>query len=235
MNGRLFKIFLPLITGLVLAFFATANVLQPVVAGRGHSSPSPSPSPSTEPCDNQEQVSFWDFLNIDVEAHHYNPSPTPCPSPSPSPSPSPEPSPVPTPPVGGEPGPSLGGNVTTPACPTDRHQKVDQVWFSDIKPGQVTVHWANKGDAAGFHIAYGPTADNLIWGVEVAGDFSQYTLKDLPGGDLWVAIIAKASADCGGPTSDTVKVGAIGGQVLGATGVASGAVPFSAGLGPIAP
>ncbi len=135
-------------------------------------------------------------------------------------------------PVGG---PSVGGNVTTPQCPTDRPQQVDQVWFSDIKPGEVTVHWANKGDAAGFHIAYGPSQNNLIWGVETNdGKASQFTLQNLPGGDLWVAVTAKSSAECGGPTSPVVKVGAVGPQVLGATGIAQNAMAASAGLGLIA-
>ena len=191
---------------------------------------SPSPSPSPEPCDDtQFQGEWWD----DEDGWHHKHSPTPCPSPSPEPSPSPT-----TPPQGGPGGgPEVGGNITTPQCPSDRPQKVDQVWFSDIKPGQVTVHWANKGDAYGYHIAYGPAADNLPWGVEV-GNVSEVTLNDLPGGDLWVTVTAKSSADCGGPTSDPVKVaGQVLGvqpQVLGATGVADTALPFSAGFGLIA-
>ncbi len=124
--------------------------------------------------------------------------------------------------IGG--GPALGGNVTTPQCPPEGPQKVDVVWFSNIQAHEVTVHWANKGDAWGYQIAYGPSADNLPWGVE-AGNVSQFTLKDLPGGDLYVKVISKASKDCGGPTSDSFKVGGIGGvgggQVLGVNTLAA--------------
>src|SRR3989344_65026 len=134
--------------------------------------------------------------------------------------------------VGG--GPSIGGNITTPQCPSDRPQQVDQVWFTDIVPGSVTVHWANKGDAHSFHIAYGPAQNNLIWGVEVNnGNASQFTLQDLPGGDLWVSVIAKSSADCGGPSSPVVKAG-VQPQALGATGIANSTILFSAGFGLIA-
>lgn len=140
-----------------------------------------------------------------------------------------------TPPTGGGPsggGPSSGGE-SKPACPQSGPQQVDQVWFTDVKPGEVTVHWANKGDASGFHIAYGPAQDNLIWGVEVDDhNATQFTLGSLPGGDLWVAVIAKSSKDCGGPISPIVKVS--GPQVLGATGVASSTILFSAGFGLIA-
>lgn len=194
--------------------------------------PTPSVSPNPSPCDGedededeQEESGIFSFMNV----YAHRSSPSPCPSPSPSP----EPSPSPTPPVGGEPGPSVGGNVTTPTCPSDRPQKVDQVWFTDVNPGEVTVHWVNKGDASGFHIAYGPSADDLPWGVEV-GNVSEVTLKDLPGGDLWVSIFPKSSKDCGGPTSGPFQVGAVGGQVLGATGTASNSILFSAGASLIA-
>lgn len=139
---------------------------------------------------------------------------------------------VPTPPTGGG-GPSVGGGGGGPVCPTDRPQQVDQVWFSNIQPNEVTLHWANKGDAAGFHIAYGPSQNNLIWGVEVNDpNAAQYTLKDLPGGDLWVSVIAKSSKECGGPTSAVVKVGGPG--VLGAVGVAQSTLLFLVGFGLIA-
>ena len=134
-------------------------------------------------------------------------------------------------------GQSLSG-ASAPSCPTNGPQQVDQVWFSDIKPGSVTVHWANKGDAAGFHIQYGPSANNLPWGTEVGGGANSVTLNNLPAGDLWVTITAKQSADCGGPTTSPVKVsgGVGGGQVLGAstlaeTGVFENLMLLLAGFG----
>lgn len=140
---------------------------------------------------------------------------------------------VSTPPTGGG-GPSVGGGGGGPTCPTDRPQPVDQVWFSDIGPNEVTVHWANKGDAAGFQIAYGPSQNNLIWGVEVNDpNATQFTIHDLPGGDLWVSVIAKSSKECGGPSSPVVKA-QVGPQVLGAAGIANSAILFSAGFGLIA-
>ena len=141
-----------------------------------------------------------------------------------------------TPPTGGGGqggGPSSGGESSTPACPQTGPQQIDQVWFTDVKPNEVTVHWVNKGDAAGFHIAYGPAQNNLIWGVEVDDhNATQFTLSSLPGGDLWVAVSAKSSKDCGGPTSPVVKVG--GPQVLAATGSTSTALLFLAGFSLIA-
>lgn len=143
-----------------------------------------------------------------------------------------------TPAVGGG-STAVGGNITTPGCPVDGPQKVDQVWFSDIKPGQITVNWANKGDAAGYHIQYGPSADNLPWGTEVSGNANSVTLNNIPSGDIWVTVTAKKSSDCGGPTSDSYKVGgtsaADNGQVLGvstlaATGTAQNAILFALGL-----
>jgi hypothetical protein len=136
--------------------------------------------------------------------------------------------------VGG--GPNIGGNIGTPQCPTDP-QQIDQVWFTDVKPGEVTVNWANKGDAWGFHIAYGPAQNNLIWGVEVADpNANQYTLKNLPAGDIWVSVIAKSTKDCGGPGSEPKVVGQVlgaGPQVLGATGVFNQIMGFLAGIGSI--
>ncbi|MCR4324989.1 MAG: fibronectin type III domain-containing protein [Candidatus Curtissbacteria bacterium] len=126
---------------------------------------------------------------------------------------------------GGESTPSAqgGGNVTTPQCPPSTVQQVDQVWLSDVKPHEVTVHWANKGDAHSFHIAYGPTPNHLIWGVEVNdSNANSYTLKDLPNSDISVSVIAKASQDCGGPASAVVGQP----QVLGATGTAENSLTF---------
>src|SRR3989339_2260395 len=202
------------------------------------SQPSPSPSPSPEPCDNPEFWGEW------YDHHGSCPSPSPTPSPSPSPSPTPEASPSPSPeaspspepsqpPVGGGPsGPSGGGN-TPPQCPTENlPQKVDQVWFSDIQTGQVTVHWANKGDAHSYQIAYGPSPDNMPWGVEVGGDVSQVTLNDVPAGDLWVRVTANESDECGGQASDAFKVTAAAQpQVLAASGVATQTLSLFAGLG----
>lgn len=141
-----------------------------------------------------------------------------------------------TPPSEG--GQSLSG-ASAPSCSANGPQVVDQVWFSDIKPGSVAVHWANKGDAFGYHIQYGPSANNLPWGTEVGGNVNVVTLNNLPSGDLWVTITAKQSADCGGPTTDPVKVaagGVGGGQVLGAstlakTGVFENLMLFAMGFG----
>src|SRR3989344_1619853 len=206
-------------------------------------------------------VSGWD-LHFTSALNNYNPnpggeienakavvkkvcaSPSPTPSPSPSPSPTPEASPSPSPeaspspepsqpPVGGGPsGPSGGGN-TPPQCPTENlPQKVDQVWFSDIQTGQVTVHWANKGDAHSYQIAYGPSPDNMPWGVEVGGDVSQVTLNDVPAGDLWVRVTANESDECGGQASDAFKVTAAAQpQVLAPSGFATQTLSLFAGLG----
>lgn len=110
-----------------------------------------------------------------------------------------------------------GGSSSAPSCSVNGPQKVDQVWFSDKTATSVMVHWANKGDASGYHIQYGPSANNLPWGTEVAGNVNFVTLNNLPGGDLWVTVTAKQSAECGGVTTDPIKVTAAigGGQVLG--------------------
>ena len=73
-----------------------------------------------------------------------------------------------------------------------------------------------------------------MWGLEVAdANANQFTLKDIPAGDLWVSVIAKSSADCGGPSSPVVKAG-VQPQVLGAVGIANSTILFSAGFGLIA-
>lgn len=209
--------------------------------------PSISPSPTPNPCDEEDDddddydnnhVTFWNLFRFDVQAHFGNdecPSPTPSPRPTPTPTPTPSVTPTPnpspsTPPIGG--GPSIGGNISTPQCPSDRPQKVDQVWFTDVKPGEVTVNWANKGDAWGFQIAYGPAQNNLIWGVEVDDPkATSFTLKNLPGGDLWVQVIAKSSKECGGPGSEPKVVGQVlGGQVLAATGNSQATIAFASGF-----
>lgn len=247
MLGRLFKIFLPVIIGLILVVSAMLSARPQVSAGDWGDGgdweecedgwggdwdwrdedwdgdwdgecEEPSPSPSPLPC--PDERSLLNFLNVYAsdDYHDGKPSPTPCPTPTPTP---------PPPPVGG--GPSGEGGVAGgPQCPTDRPQQVDQVWFTDKKPGEVTVHWANKGDAWGFQIAYGPSKDNLIWGVEVSDSkATQFTLKDLPDGELWVSVIAKSSKDCGGPASEPRVVG----QVLAAAGIANSALLSLAGAG----
>lgn len=240
MLGRYFKIFLPVIIGLVLVVSAMLSARPQVSAGDWEDGgdweeceegwdvdgdwwdwdeeceePSPSPSPTPEPCLSPEADPEW-FDGEDGWDH--KPTPTPCPSPTPTP---------PPPPVGG--GPSGEGGVAGgPQCPIDRPQQVDQVWFTDKKPGEVTVHWANKGDAWGFQIAYGPSQNQLIWGVEVADSkANQFTLKGLPDGELWVSVIAKSSKDCGGPASSARAVG----QVLAAVGFADSALLSLAGAG----
>ncbi|MBI3282648.1 fibronectin type III domain-containing protein [Candidatus Curtissbacteria bacterium] len=225
MFGRYFKFFLPVITGLLLVLVGLVAAPQPSVANGfdfceefpflcDGDFPFPSPSPSPSPC--PDEIGLLNFLNVYAsEDYDQEPSPSPCPE-EPSPSPTP-------PPVGG--GPSGEGGVAGgPQCPTDRPQQVDQVWFTDKKPGEVTVNWANKGDAAGFHIAYGPAQNQLIWGVEVDDPkANQYTLKGLPDGDIWASVIAKSSKECGGPASET--------KTLAAVGTASSALLFLAGAG----
>lgn len=237
MFGRYFKFFLPIIVGLILVVSAMVATKPQVSAGEDwdgweeceeewdwdwwdedweEECEEPSPSPSPTPC--PEERDLLSFLNVYAHDGDYDhePSPTPCPSPEPSPSPTP-------PPVGG--GPSGEGGVSGgPQCPTDRPQQVDQVWFTDKKPGQITVNWANKGDASGFHIAYGPAQNQLIWGVEVNDpNANQFTLKGLPDGELWASVIAKSSKDCGGPSSEP--------ETLAAVGTASSSLLFAAGAG----
>lgn len=124
-----------------------------------------------------------------------------------------------TPPVGG---PNVGvGGSQAPSCPVDGlPQKVEQVWFSDLVASQVTVHWVNKGDTSGYHIAYGTKPSEWQWGVEV-GNVDQYTISDLPEGvDLWFTVIPLGVNKCPGGQSDPAHVGGqvLGAQVLGATG-----------------
>lgn len=166
-------------------------------------------------------------------------TPPPCdcdePSPSPRPSPSPNPSPTPSTPPRGGPGGSDdgGGSSDTRSCPvTGLPQKVNQIWFSNISSNSVTVHWENKGDATGYHIAYGLEAGNWLWGVKV-GNVHQFTLSDLPTSNIWVSIIPLGSDDCPGEQSSAVQVSGVGPQVLGATGAASNLSLLMAGFGVI--
>lgn len=131
-------------------------------------------------------------------------------------------------PTGGGGGGVGGGQA--PSCPVDGlPQKVDQVWFSNVLPGQVTVHWVNKGDAQGYHIAYGLEPNKWLWGVEV-GNVDQYTLSNLPTGvDIWVTVIPLGGDKCPGAQSEPTKVGGV--QVLAATGTSISTLLFLAGFG----
>ncbi len=225
------------------------NYVTPTPTPRVTPSPTPTLSPSPTPhddCDDHHDCDHHDECDEDHhdehhdededdDCDHHSPKPTPSPSPTATPTPTPSPSPT-TPPVGGSDGGSNGGGGgSTISCPNDRPQKVDKVWFSDVSANQVTVHWANKGDAWGYQVAYGPKADDMPWGVEV-GNVSEVTLKDLPGGSLFVKVIAKSSKECGGPSSDTFEVGGVGGgqvlgiNTLGATGFSQSMIIFALGL-----
>lgn len=103
------------------------------------------------------------------------------------------------------------------SCPSDTGlKKVDGIFFSNVGDGHATVHWSNKGDASGFHIAYGLAPNQWLWGVEV-GNVDHFDLNDLPtGSDIWVSVIPLDGHKCSGPGSDSVKISGVGGQVLGA-------------------
>lgn len=254
MKGRYFKFFLPFLTGLFLVVSTVLIVAnnddhQVLANGTkiisvksstltdhecdsdelshgpcGLQSPTPtptvtpSPSPSHEPCEDDE----------DCEPCDHETCPTPTPSPTPTPTPSPSPS---APPVGGPGGGEGGGNVKS--CPVNNlPQKVDQVWFTDVQANQVTVHWANKGDAQGYNITYGLEPNNWLWGVKV-GNVSEVTLKGLPTSNIWVSVIPLGQDDCAGESSNPVTPGGevLGAKVLGATGVINNLMLFLAGFG----
>lgn len=121
------------------------------------------------------------------------------------------------------------GGSQAPTCPVDgKPQTVDQVWFSDITPTSVTVHWANKNDASGFQIAYGPENNKSQWGVQV-GNVNHLTITELPQNvQIWVSV-APLNGQCSGDPSSFYK--AQGPQVLAATGLSQSLLGFLAGIG----
>lgn len=136
-----------------------------------------------------------------------------------------------TPPTGGGQPLSTGGQggALAPQCPIDgKPQTVDQVWFSDIKPTSVTVHWAVKGDATGYQIAYGIEENKWLWGVKVT-NVNSYELKDLPeNAKIFVSVIP-LNGNCSGDPSASYKAG-IGTTVLASTGTASSQALFLGGF-----
>lgn len=130
-----------------------------------------------------------------------------------------------TPPVGGsEPSNPGEGGAIAPQCPIDgKPQEVDQVWFSDVKPTSLTVHWAIKGDATAYQIAYGIEQNKWLWGVKVeGGNVNSYELKDLPKDvKIYVSVIPQNGICSGDPSAVTT---------LAATGTSSPLAMFLGGF-----
>lgn len=113
---------------------------------------------------------------------------------------------------GGEPSNPGSGGAEAPRCPVDnKPQIVDQVWFSDIKPTSLTVHWAIKGDATAYQLAYGIEDNKWLWGVKVeGGNVNSYELKDLPKDvKIYVSVIPQ-NGNCGGDPSAVTTLAATG-------------------------
>ncbi|MBI3342055.1 fibronectin type III domain-containing protein [Candidatus Curtissbacteria bacterium] len=171
--------------------------------------PTPTPTSTPNPCDARDHISFWNLFNIDVEA-----TAIVCPTPTPTPTPSPTPS---NPPIGGGPTSNNngGGNITTPSCsPNSKPQDIDQVWVTDVTSTSLIVHWANKGDATGFQIAYGPADNKYQWGVKV-GNVNQTQINGIPANLKVVVTVIPVNGDCAGNPTQA------GPSVLAATGFAS--------------
>lgn len=136
-----------------------------------------------------------------------------------------------TPPTGGGQPLTTGGEggALAPQCPIDgKPQTVDQVWFSDIKPTSLVVHWAVKGDATGYQIAYGLEENKWLWGVKVT-NVNSYELKDLPeNAKIFVSVIP-LNGNCSGDPSASYKAG-VGTTVLASTGKASSQALFLGGF-----
>ena len=150
------------------------------------------------------------------------PTPTPTPSLRPTPTPTPEPT---TPPVGGgDSGSNNGGGASAPRCSEDaKPQDVDQVWITDVTSTSLIVHWANKGDATGFQIAYGPADNKYQWGVKV-GNVNHLQITGIPAGLKVVVSVIPLNSDCAGNPTQA------GPSVLAATGFASNVPLYAAGL-----
>lgn len=134
------------------------------------------------------------------------------------------------PPVGG--GPSGGGGgAEAPRCPEDdKPQTIDQVWFSDITLTTIVVHWATKGDATGYQLAYGPEENKWQWGVKVeGGNVNSYELKDLPENLKVFVSVIPLNGNCSGNPSTSYKVGN-GVTVLAATGTVQTQALFLGGF-----
>ena len=136
------------------------------------------------------------------------------------------------PPVGGNPPSTPGhGGSQAPLCPQDnKPQAIDQVWFSDITPTTLIVHWATKGDATGYQLAYGIEDKKWLWGVKVeGGNVNSYQLKDLPKDTKVFVNVIPYNGNCSGNPSDSFKAGN-GTTVLAQTGTASSQALIFGGL-----
>lgn len=139
------------------------------------------------------------------------------------------------PPVGGNPPSTTGGGgnggAKAPLCPQDnKPQTIDQVWFSDITPTTLIVHWATKGGATGYQLAYGIEENKWLWGVKIeGGNVNAYQLKDLPADTKIFVSVIPLNGNCSGNPSDSFKAGN-GTTVLAGTGTASSQALFLAGF-----
>ena len=88
----------------------------------------------------------------------------------------------------------------------------------------MVVHWAEKGDANGYQIAYGPEDNKYQWGIKV-GKVNHLEIKDIPA-DLKVFVsVAPLNGDCSG---NPIQAGP---SVLAATGFAGNLPMFASGFG----
>lgn len=123
------------------------------------------------------------------------------------------------------------GGAQAPQCPIDnKPQTIDQVWFSDITQTTIIIHWAVKGDATGYQLAYGIEDNKWLWGVKVdGGNVNAYQLKDLPqNAKIFVSVIP-LNGNCSGNPSASYKAG-VGTTVLAATGSSSSQALFLGGF-----
>lgn len=191
--------------------------------------PTPTPTPTPDPCLTQEPIGFWNFPNVDVYASHtHYPKPSPCPSPTPTPEPTPTPTPF-VPPVGGSNGGGGGDGAEAPSCPVDaKPQNIDQVWITDVTSTSLVVNWANKGDASGFQIAYGPQENKLQWGIRVNdGKANSYQINGIPENLKVFVSIAPVDGDCSGNPAEATTA-------LASTGVVQSLSSLLGGFGLIA-
>lgn len=241
LKGRFLKVFLPVITGLILVVSSVLAFNSNISAGDDYNeceeyeeyeeyeyewdeyedceepTPTPTPTPTPEPCPEDDLIDDWDFWDLEYD---HEPSPTPCPTPTPTPTPTPEPT---QPPVGGgQPSGGGEGGANPPRCPEDaKPQDIDQVWISDVTPTSLIVHWANKGDETGYQVSYGPENNKYQWGIKV-GNVNHLEIKEIPAGLKVVVSVIPLNGDCAGNPTQA------GPSVLAAAGT-TGNLPMFAG------
>lgn len=146
---------------------------------------------------------------------------TATPSPSPSPVPTEPGSPIVTPSPNPTPTPSILGSSTTsdpgaPQCSAQTPPDPKILTAIRLNPTTEKITWTSVTPVTYYTISYGPSANNLIYGVPNTGNQTSFVIGALKPGEDYV-FVAHAVNDCAPSDPSIPSNGNSGGQVLGAS------------------